>query len=325
MLLYILGGNVENINKKNILMVRALIIFLFVILLFLVYISVRNIYNTTTFYLNGEKVMNLELDSKYEEPGFVSTINGKNVKNKVRIISNVDTSKIGIYEVSYVLEYKTLFIKKILKRKIVVKDFVSPVINIDSEDEIYLYINEVYNMPVFNALDNIDGDITNRVRVHSDVDITKAGVYNITYSVKDSSNNETKKNIKVTVDAKNKLSYIRVSISEQKLYYYEKNKLVLITDIVTGMRGSSPTPRGTYSVLRKSRNVTLKGADYESFVSYWIAFKGNSYGLHDASWRSRFGGSIYTYNGSHGCVNMPRGEVSKLYNMVEIGTPVYIE
>ena len=47
-------------------------------------------------------------------------------------------------------------------------------------------------------------------------------------------------------------------------------------------------------------------------------------GLHDASWRSRFGGNIYIYNGSHGCVNMPRSEVSKLYNMVEIGTPVYV-
>ena len=71
-------------------------------------------------------------------------------------------------------------------------------------------------------------------------------------------------------------------------------------------------------------DIILKGKDYESFVSYWIAFKGNSYGLHDASWRSRFGGNIYTYNGSHGCVNMPRSEVSKLYNMVEIGTPVYV-
>ena len=90
------------------------------------------------------------------------------------------------------------------------------------------------------------------------------------------------------------------------------------------MRGVSPTPTGDYKVLSKARNVTLKGADYTSFVSYWIAFKGNSYGLHDASWRSRFGGNIYTYNGSHGCVNMPKSEVSKLYNMVEIGTPVYV-
>ena len=33
---------------------------------------------------------------------------------------------------------------------------------------------------------------------------------------------------------------------------------------------------------------------------------------------------IFIHNGSHGCVNMPRSEVSKLYNMVEIGTPVYV-
>ena len=179
-------------------------------------------------------------------------------------------------------------------------------------------------MPTFNAIDNIDGDITSKVKVHSNINIKKVGNYNITYSVTDSSNNETKKDIEVTVDKKNNLSYIKVSIAEQKLYYYERNKLVLETNIVTGMREVSPTPTGDYKVLSKARNVNLTGADYTSFVSYWIAFKGNSYGLHDASWRSRFGGNIYTYNGSHGCVNMPRSEVSKLYNMVEIGTPVYV-
>ena len=77
-------------------------------------------------------------------------------------------------------------------------------------------------------------------------------------------------------------------------------------------------------VLNKARNVTLKGADYESFVNYWIAFKGSAYGLHDASWRSNFGGTIYKYNGSHGCVNMPYYKVQELYNLVDIGTPVYI-
>ena len=68
----------------------------------------------------------------------------------------------------------------------------------------------------------------------------------------------------------------------------------------------------------------LNASSYAQLTNYWIAFKGASFGFHDASWRSRFGGNIYTYNGSHGCVNMPRSEVSKLYNMVEIGTPVYV-
>ena len=84
-------------------------------------------------------------------------------------------------------------------------------------------------------------------------------------------------------------------------------------------------PTGNFRVLNKARSVTLKGPDYESFVNYWIAFKGSSYGLHDASWRSNFGNKNYNVNGSHGCVNVPTSAMKKLYNMVEIGTPVYIK
>lgn len=311
-------------EKKNILIIKSLVVFLFLILLFLIYLSVRNIYNNSTFYLNGDKIMNLDLNSNYEEPGFVAVLNGKNIKNKVKIKSDVNTSKFGKYIVKYTLEYKFLFIKKELIRTIYVKDLIKPELNINSDDHIYLYLNENFDMPTFNATDNVDGDITNKVKVNSNINIKKVGEYNITYSVKDSSNNEVKKQVKVTVDKKFNLSYIKVSIAEQKLYYYEKNKIVLETDIVTGMRGITPTPTGDYKVLGKARNVNLIGEDYISFVNYWIAFRGNSYGLHDASWRSRFGGNIYAYNGSHGCVNMPFSEVSKLYNMVEIGTPVYV-
>ena len=56
-----------------------------------------------------------------------------------------------------------------------------------------------------------------------------------------------------------------------------------------------------------------------------MAFIGHSYGIHDASWRSSFGGEIYKYNGSHGCINMPYYNVSKLYDMVQVGTPVHVK
>jgi lipoprotein-anchoring transpeptidase ErfK/SrfK len=55
-----------------------------------------------------------------------------------------------------------------------------------------------------------------------------------------------------------------------------------------------------------------------------MPFLGNAYGMHDASWRSSFGGGIYKYNGSHGCVNMPRWAARKLYNKVSVGTIVVI-
>lgn len=314
----------ENSYRKNIIIIRILVIFLFLILLFLIYLSLRNIYNNASFYINGESKMNLQLNSEYVEPGFVAVLNGKNINDKVKIESNVDTKKLGNYEISYIYEIKFLMIKKVLKRHIIVKDIISPELVINSDDELYVYLNEEFNIPMFKAVDNVDGDITDKVKVNSNVDVNNVGKYNIIYSVKDSSNNETIKKIDVIVDKKIRLSYIKVDINAQKLYYYEKNKLVLETDIVTGMKGVSSTPTGNYKVLNKARNVTLKGADYTSFVSYWIAFKGNAYGLHDASWRSRFGGNIYTYYGSHGCVNMPINVVSKLYYMVEIGTPVYI-
>ena len=57
----------EKGEKKNIIVVKGLIILLFLILLFLIYLSVRNIYNNATFYLNGEKTMNLDLNANYEE------------------------------------------------------------------------------------------------------------------------------------------------------------------------------------------------------------------------------------------------------------------
>ena len=57
-----------------------------------------------------------------------------------------------------------------------------------------------------------------------------------------------------------------------------------------------------------------------------MAFIGNSIGLHDASWRSEseFGGDTYKYSGSHGCVNLPPSKAGKLYDILEIGTPVIV-
>ena len=56
-----------------------------------------------------------------------------------------------------------------------------------------------------------------------------------------------------------------------------------------------------------------------------MAYSGNSYGIHDASWRNKFGGTIYKSNGSHGCVNVPTDVAAKLYQRIEVGTPVYIK
>ena len=48
------------------------------------------------------------------------------------------------------------------------------------------------------------------------------------------------------------------------------------------------------------------------------------YGLHDASWRSNFGGDYYLYAGSHGCVNTPLDAIATIYNNITVGTLVVV-
>ena len=45
-------------------------------------------------------------------------------------------------------------------------------------------------------------------------------------------------------------------------------------------------------------------------------------GFHDATWRSAFGGNIYEYSGSHGCVNLPPNAAKSLYG--KITSDVYV-
>ncbi len=123
-------------------------------------------------------------------------------------------------------------------------------------------------------------------------------------------------------------TYVEVNMTDQKLYYYVDGELIIDTPVVTGNMGRHMnTPSGTNYVYYKQRNRTLIGPNYQTFVNYWIAVNGHI-GIHDATWRDDFGGDIYLTSGSHGCVNTPMEAVSKLYDMIEIGTPVvmyYVE
>lgn len=119
-----------------------------------------------------------------------------------------------------------------------------------------------------------------------------------------------------------------IDISSQTLKCYKKGKLKLKTSVVTGHKGVHDTPTGHFSVKSKQRNINLVGSTWCSHVSYWMAFIGSSHGMHDASWRSssQFSNhSTYKYNGSHGCVNMRYSAAKKLYGLVSVGTPVFVQ
>lgn len=117
-------------------------------------------------------------------------------------------------------------------------------------------------------------------------------------------------------------SYIEINLTMQQVFLYINGKKILETDCVTGnsARGFD-TPAGTYSITYTERDATLTGENYSTPVKYWMPFNHNI-GLHDASWRSRFGGEEYKRNGSHGCVNLPPEMAEKIFKYAEKGMPV---
>lgn len=129
-------------------------------------------------------------------------------------------------------------------------------------------------------------------------------------------------------------TYVEVDLTNQMMYYYRDGALMLETPIVSGMGNNhavpTPTIAGAYSIWNKERDATLvgvnqqRGNDYEQPVSYWLPFDDTGQGIHDANWQSSFGGDIYQYAGSQGCINTPPGVMAQLFEMVEVGTPVIV-
>jgi len=117
-------------------------------------------------------------------------------------------------------------------------------------------------------------------------------------------------------------SYVEVDLSNQHVYLYLKGKMVLETDCVSGnIAQGHKTPEGIYGITYKAPNATLRGPGYASFVYYWMPYCGGV-GLHDATWRNKFGGDIYKTGGSHGCVNLPKSAAKQIYESVETNFPV---
>ena len=118
-------------------------------------------------------------------------------------------------------------------------------------------------------------------------------------------------------------TFVEVDISSQTMNYYENGVIVLTSPVVTGSNKHF-TDLCYKKIYQKLRNTNLTGPTWNRFVKYWMAFNGGM-GLHDASWKSEFGGDIYKENGSHGCVNLPENVAKELYNKVEIGTMVLVK
>ena len=125
-------------------------------------------------------------------------------------------------------------------------------------------------------------------------------------------------------------TYVELDLSAQHMYVYQGGALALESDFVSGNMSYSDrqTPAGVYRLYYKKSPDVLRGKqrpdgsyEYEEPVTFWMPFNGGV-GLHDAPWRSSFGGDIYLTGGSHGCINLPYAAAEQLYGIINSDMPI---
>lgn len=202
----------------------------------------------------------IDINDDFFYDNYKATLFGKDITNKV-VVSNNIKKEFGTYKADFTIHNGPFKTTKEMKIKIVDKE--SPVITLKGDNEVKLCKIEDYKEEGYEAKDNIDGDITNKVTV------TKTNDY-VYYKVTDSYGNETSIGRRVIIEddaapeiklVGNKEIYLPLNTTyEEAGYTATDNCLGDITDKVEVTNNIDNTKTGTYTVTYKvsdNKNETV--------------------------------------------------------------------
>lgn len=201
--------NHDDDNKKNnVLLIIAIMIILVLvgIIAFLLMRKpeekvVENTNEKPTITLKGAPVIELGPGSVYVESGYNAfDKEDGDLTSKVKVEHDINSNKAGIYKVTYsVTDSNNVMTKEV--RIVFVRENVKTGLDLKLNGEEVLTIkkNEKYVEPGYTAYEKGDVDITNRVVVEGNVDITVPGEYFLTYSIIDSNKNKVVRTRKIIV------------------------------------------------------------------------------------------------------------------------------
>ena len=106
---------------------------------------------------------------------------------------------------------------------------------------------------------------------------------------------------------------ILVDLSQYKLYYYERGRVVRVFDCVLG-RPSLPTPRGHFKIYAKDPDM------YGAYGPRRLRYLG-AYAVHGTNEPWLLG--RWPRNYSHGCTRLSNEHILWLFDRVHVGTPVW--
>ncbi len=188
--------SVNKYNKRFLSILKNKLNLLFITIFALLIIVALVIYNfilLPSIRLKGSRYIEIDYLSEYKEKGYSAHFLHDDITSKVKVVSNVNTKKLGDYEVKYSVNINGF--KRQVVRKVKVTDKTAPVIKLASKDDIYVCPNCKYKEEPFSATDNYDGDVTDKVKVTSTDN-------KITYSVTDKHGNKSEISRKIIYEDK---------------------------------------------------------------------------------------------------------------------------
>lgn len=262
---------------------KLILIIIIVLCLTVVSTFIACIVLTPKLYLTNKNV-DVEVNTKYVEPGYKSYVLNKDITNKVKIKSNLNINKIGNYKIDYEVKYLIFDVKKTRTVRVVDKE--APIITLKGKEEVVVCPNKKYVEDGYEAIDNYDGNLSNKVEV-----IQKDN--EIIYSVKDTFGNLTTKTRKILLEDKeaptikltgynNMTIYLGATFKEPGFNAYDncddditskvevsgsvdsaKIGIYTITYKVSDTAGNTATVKRVVNVI--SNNVSNKGVIYLTF------------------------------------------------------------
>ena len=250
--------------KKKMIIIGASIFGLIMILgcIYYFFLRKKEVIHNVELTLNGDESITLEVGTEYEEYGASLIVDSIDKTSEIKVDkSNLNVDALGEYTIKY---YTNIDNKEYsIKRIVLVVDTTSPEIKLNGSDKVTLLKGEKYNELGYIAIDNYDGEITDKVEVQSELDINKVGEYSITYNITDTSGNSS--SIKRIIIVKEPKKVVIVSNKEEKVAEPEVKKITNEESITKNKFTSNGFYLEGYKVGDNSFKLILSGPQEYTF------------------------------------------------------------
>ena len=204
--------------KNNQIIYGVIISILVIAIIFVLYLLLKK-EEAPIISLIGNDVEIMYVNSEYTELGYnVLNEDGSTYNGEVKILSNLNTKQVGVYEITYNVMSKGKIISSTKRIVKVIDDPLSKVsLTLNGESIVYLLKGGTYNELGAKAFNN-NVDITNSIITSGTVDTQNNGEYKIIYKVIiDNKEKKIERTVKVidiqtihSIDNKNKVISLNI-------------------------------------------------------------------------------------------------------------------